>query len=99
MSIQDEYSGSEKRAHPRKSFSADKRPTIQIGLQEFEVIDISEKGIRFVNDKKILQTGWVNGTINFPGRVSVDVDGVIVREDGGNMGLHLVGSLDPDIVS
>ena len=99
MSIKDYYAGLEKRAHPRRQFEPHEQPTIRIGLQEFEVIDISQKGIRFVNDKNILQTGWVNGTINFPGKIPIDIDGVIVREDSGEIGLHLVGPLDPDIIS
>ena len=94
--MQDKYSGVEKRAHARRFFSPEERPTIRIGLQEFEMIDISEKGVWFVNDKIILQTGWVNGTIMFPGQGPIDIDGVIVREEGGDMGLHLVGAIDPD---
>ena len=90
-----EYSGSEKRAYTRTNYPMDHRPTIRIGHQEFDIIDISERGVRFVNDKKITQQGWVNGTIVFPGQVPIDVDGVIVREEDGDMGLHLVAPIDP----
>ncbi len=42
--------------------------------EEFDVIDISERGVRFVNDNKIIQQGWVNGTILFADRVPIDPD-------------------------
>lgn len=93
--MEKKYVGIEKRAHTRRFFTADNRPTIRIGPQEFDVIDISERGVRFVNDKKIFQKGWVNGTITMPGRTSIQVDGVIVRQENGDLGLHLVASIDP----
>ena len=88
------YAGTEKREHPRKFFTPGHRPTIRIGLQEFDIIDISEKGVRFVNDKKIVQQGWVNGTIVFTDGAPVDVDGVIVRNEDGDMGLHLLAPIN-----
>ena len=97
--MEKDYAGIEKRAHIRRFFAAEHRPTIRIGFQEFDVIDISERGVRFINDKKVTQQGWVNGTIVFPGRGPIDVDGVIVREDNGDMGLHLVAPIDPDFDS
>jgi len=90
------YAGIEKRAHSRKNYPLNHRPTIRIGLQEFDVIDISERGVRFINDKKIFQQGWVNGTIVFTDGVPIDVDGVIVRDENGDMGLHLVAPIDPN---
>jgi len=91
-----DYAGIEKREHTRRFFLAGQRPTIRIGPQEFDVIDISERGVRFVNDKKITQQGWVKGTTVFTDKVPIDVDGVIVRDEDGDMGLHLVAPLIPD---
>jgi hypothetical protein len=93
--MEKDYAGIEKREHTRRFFTSDDRPTIRIGIQEFDVIDISERGVRFVNDKKVTQKGWVNGCIVFPGKVPIDVDGVIVRDEDGDMGLHLVAPIDP----
>jgi hypothetical protein len=88
------YAGLEKREYARRFYAPDHRPTIRIGLQEFDVIDISERGVRFVNDKKIIRQGWVNGTIVFTDKVPIHVDGVIVRDEDGHMGLHLVAPID-----
>jgi hypothetical protein len=33
---------------------------------------------------------------DFPGRVPIDVDGVIVRDEDGDMVLHLVAPIDPN---
>jgi len=92
--MKENYAGIEKRAHNRMVFEPDHRPTIRIGPQEFKVIDISERGLRFVNDKAVAQRGWVNGTLAIPGKPVMDVDGVIVRREDGDMGLHLVAPLD-----
>ena len=89
-----EYEGQEKRQHPRTVFESQDRPMLKIGLQEFEVIDISEKGVRFVNDKKVGSKGWVNGTIIFSDSRAIDIDGIIVRQESGNLGLHLISPID-----
>ena len=92
--MRQDYNGVEKRQHPRTIFAAEERPKLKIGVQEFDVIDISEKGVRFVNDKKVGSQGWVNGTIEFADARSIDIDGIIVRRESGNIGLHLISPID-----
>jgi hypothetical protein len=94
MVMKQEYKGQERRQHPRTVFESQNRPRLKIGLQEFEVIDISEKGVRFVNDKKVNSEGWINGTIVFSDARRVDIDGIIVRQESGNLGLHLISPID-----
>ena len=88
------YKGLERRQHPRTRFDSPDRPRLKIGVQEFEVIDISAKGVRFVNDKKVSSKGWINGTIIFSDSKSIDIDGIIVRQESGNLGLHLISPID-----
>ena len=88
------YEGPERRQYPRTVFDSEDRPRLKIGVQEFEIIDISEKGVRFVNDKKVNSAGWINGTIIFPDSKSIDIDGIIVRQESGNLGLHLISPID-----
>ena len=88
------FAGTEKRKHGRKVFPEDQRPLLKIGIQEFEVVDISKKGIRFVNNQNIASNGWINGTVVFPNHESVDIDGIVVRQKDGDMGIHLVGVLE-----
>jgi hypothetical protein len=92
--IMNRHEGLERRQHPRTVFDSQDRPRLKIGLQEFEVIDISEKGVRFVNDKKVNSTGWINGTIVFSDTKSIDIDGIIVRQESGSLGLHLISPID-----
>ena len=92
-SSQGKYQGSEKRRHARTAFDFSNRPKLKIGLQEFDVIDISERGIGFVDDKEIGASGWVKGTVVFSDRRRVDVDGIIVRRESGHMGLHLLSPI------
>lgn len=97
--MEEAYRGVEKRRHPRTKFYVEERPRLRIGVQEFEIIDISEKGVRFVNDKKVGSQGWVNGTIVFPDARSIDIDGIVVRRESGNMGLHLISPIDVELSS
>ena len=89
-----DYAGTEKRKHPRKIYPEDQRPLLKIGIQEFEVVDISKEGIRFINDKTLHSKGWINGTVVFPDLKSVDIDGIVVRQKDGDMGIHLVSALE-----
>jgi hypothetical protein len=88
------FAGTEKREHRRMTFAKDRRPLLLIGAQEFEVVDISRKGIRLANDRPVASKGWINGTLKFPDHQSVEIDGIVVRQKDGNMGIHLVSSLD-----
>lgn len=36
------------------------------------------------------------GHDSFHGQSSIDVDGVIVRDEDGDMGLHMVAPIDPE---
>ena len=92
--MQEGYKGAEKRKHERKNFQEDQRPLLKIGIQEFEVIDISREGIRFVNDKAMHYKGWVNGEVVFPNLKSVEIDGIVVRQQDGDFGLHLVNAIE-----
>lgn len=84
----------DRRSYSRREFKPGERPTLKIGKIEFEVIDISEGGLKFVNNKKINIEGWVSGTLTFLDNRSIDIDGIIVRKQDGEIGMHLVGPID-----
>ena len=95
MENQDE--GLERREYFRKTYTLTERPRLKIGINEFEVIDISEKGIKFNKDKKINVEGWVQGTIMFKNNRCVNIDGIVVRNRDGEIGLHLIDPIDLDL--
>jgi len=95
MENQDE--GVERREYLRKTYTPEKRPRLKIGINEFEVIDISEKGIKFQKDKKINVEGWVQGTIMFKDNRCVGFDGIVVRNRDGEISLHMIDPIDVDV--
>jgi hypothetical protein len=83
----------EKRACVRKKFSAQKNPRLRTGAYEFEVKNISEKGLCLVNSKKVMLSGWISGTLIFSDDSSKEIDAIVVRNRGDEIGLHLVGPM------
>ena len=84
----------ERRIHSRKEYKSKQRPRLKVGKMVFEVVDISERGLKFINNKKINIEGWVSGTLIFLDNRSVEIDGIVVRKRDGEIGVHLVGPID-----
>jgi hypothetical protein len=94
MESQDE--DSERRQYSRKTYTREQRPCLKIGINEFEVIDISKNGIKFKKDKNMNIEGWVQGTVIFKDSSFVAFDGIVVRNRDGEIGLHLIDPIDID---
>ena len=75
------YEGQERRKNLRVTYKPDKRPVLKVGEDEFEVADISETGLKFFNVRKIEFRHRVRGTITLLCGESIDVEGMIVREN------------------
>ena len=86
-----------RRDHYRISYEADQRPLLRIkapsleltGEHEFDVLDISEQGIRFLNDQNVHFSDAVHGELVFIDGETVMIEGQIVRETGAQLSLKL----------
>ena len=87
--------GSERRNFFRITYNPEKRPVLKIGEYEFEIADISEGGIRIINDGKLEIEKPVRGTAKFLYGDSIDVEGDIVWEQDSEMGLLLKNLIPP----
>jgi hypothetical protein len=74
------YGGPDRRRNLRVVYEVEKRPVIHTGEYEFEIADISERGLRFFNEKNIDLGNWVKGTVTLLAGDSIDVDGMVVRK-------------------
>jgi hypothetical protein len=83
----------ERRKHPRTAFAVADRPIFKVGPQEFAVVDISASGLRFQNEERINLGGWVSGVIVFAGCDPIRIDGIVVRNQAGALGLHFATPL------
>jgi len=88
------HNDTERRKHTRKEYGPSERPMLKIGGFEFEVLNVSEKGLSFTLDKQINLAGWVNGKLVLESQTTFDIEGIIVRRQKGEIGLHLVTPLN-----
>ena len=82
---------SNERRHSRIQYPVAARPQISIGSRTFEVLDVSEGGVRFKTDDSLLlkQGDAVAGTIRFRRNETVEVKGSVVRIGGREVALQL----------
>ena len=79
----------ERRRYYRIEYPALMRPTLKIRKHEFEVVNISEKGVMFLAEKKIKFGRWVSGEVTFYDGQSMGIEGKIVRKYENNIGMVL----------
>lgn len=94
-SMENGHQGPERRNFARKSFMPGKRPVLKIDKVEYEILDISDQGLKLLNDKKIKLKGWISGRLKYPDNRYVDIDGIVVRKSKYAIGLHLVEPIQP----
>ena len=91
----EEYEGSERRVYFRILYRSTKRPKLVTGKHEFEIADISEGGIRLINNQNIKLAESVRGTTTFLCGESVEIEGTIVWEQNNEIGLLLKDYISP----
>ncbi len=70
-----------KRVYLRVSYGTENRPVLQIKKHKFDVIDISEGGIRFRNDAKIALPGRIKGKTLLECGEQITFKGKVCREE------------------
>ena len=85
-----DYGGIERRRYFRLTYPPDAGPTFKVRTHELEVLEVSEKGLRFLNDKEVKLAEWVRGTIRFHDGELLDLEGRTVRKQGDEIALNLV---------
>ncbi len=84
------HGAGEKRRYYRVKYPPTERAKLKTGEYEFEVMDISEKGLRFLNDKGQKFTEWVRGTVIFHDGEMLDIEGRIVWRRDDEISLRLI---------
>ncbi len=92
------YKGQEKRKHIRIIYPDSYSPKFNIIAQEFDVKNISEGGLRFGSDKKINIKGWINGKLTFQNGDTLDIDGIVIKKKGNEVGLKFITPLPMSII-
>lgn len=86
---------SEKRSYIRIVYNQEHRPVLKVKNFKFEVDDLSESGIRFVNSEKVKLYKNIQGVLTFLCGESIVIKGTIVWQENSLVGLllkHLIPS-------
>ncbi len=78
---------SEQREFIRLLYPPTKRPKFKFGEHELEVIDISESGLKLLNDKEIKLGQLISGEIVLLSGKSINLTGEITWEHSNEVGL------------
>jgi hypothetical protein len=81
----------DKRAFIRLEYPPGKRPKFIVGNDEMEVINISERGLKFINDQQIPMGKFINGTIVLSKKTSINLKGTVVWSEGNAAGILISG--------
>lgn len=92
------YDGPEKRSHYRVVYSPNRRPWIVVNDCAFEVTDISQKGLRFLNHKDVVFGEKLEGKITFTDGDSVDILGNIEWKKADQTSLVLSNTLPHSLI-
>ena len=79
----------EKRDFVRLVYPADKRPVLTVAGNSFEVINICQTGLKFINHTGESLGSQVTGKVNFQNGGSIEVDGSIRWENDRETGLFV----------
>ena len=90
------YNGPERRRKPRLSYPAGHCPSFTTGGQVFTVLDISEHGLRFDKEAHVPLKGWIRGNLALISGRDVDIDGVVVRDQPGDIGLLFITAIQSE---
>jgi hypothetical protein len=67
-----------RRRHFRLEYPPGQRPVFNVRKYRFDVVDISQSGLRFVNDQEARFGKWLNGVIVFPDGESIEKEARVV---------------------
>jgi hypothetical protein len=93
----DKSKDTEKRAYARLVYPSMRRPKLKIKASEMDVIDISEKGVKFIKDKHQALSECVHGTTVLLSGKSIDIAGKIVWKRNNEVGL-LIAQIKESVI-
>jgi hypothetical protein len=67
-----------RRRHFRLEYPPGERPMLKVRKYEFDVVDISQSGLRFLDDQGVKLGKWVSGIIIFPDGATIERDSKII---------------------
>ncbi len=92
------YEDIERRKDPRTEYSNIEGARLKIGEHEFEVLDISQIGLKSLNNEEANLSRYFRGKLTFLCGESMDIEGSLVWEQDNDFGLYLKNPIPSDII-
>ena len=92
------YEYIERRRDSRTEYLNVERPILKIGKHKFEVLDISQIGLKFLNDKEVNLSEYISGNLTFLCGESIDIEGSLIWEQDDDFGLYLKNHIPSDMI-
>ena len=83
----------ERRAYQRVTYPPKKGCYLLVGNFRLEVVDISRRGIRFLNPEKLKLADWIGATVVLHDGSTHEIEGKIVWTEDHLLGVHLLNPL------
>jgi hypothetical protein len=93
-----EYEGFERRNYIRIVYTGDSRAALTLAGRRFDVIDISEGGIRFANPDSVRLQGRVSGRLSLLSGKSIDIEGRIEWVQDKQVGIFLRHRIPSELI-
>lgn len=87
---QEEENSENRRRHFRLEYPRGERPVFKVRKYVFDVVDISQGGLRFLNDKDARFGKWLSGTIVFPSGETIERDARVVWSHQNTYGIEFL---------
>ncbi len=98
MKKKKEYEDTERRKYLRIKYLNIEKPKLKIGKHKFEVLDISQRGLKFLNDKEVNLSEHISGELTFLCGESIDIEGSLIWEQDDDLGLYLKNHISSDMI-
>lgn len=82
------FKGPERRTYSRVVYQAGRRPELRFKDHRFQVTDISERGLGFVNDANLRLGKEMRATVIFADGSSFSFEGAVVRRKEREVGIY-----------
>jgi hypothetical protein len=82
------FTGVERRSYTRVVYKPSQRPLLQIDSNNFQVADVSQEGLRFINDDGIILNHWIRGVFTFLYGESIEIEGRLEWQQDDDFGVR-----------
>ena len=93
-----DFHGPDRREYFRILYAKMEKPVLAVGQHSFEILDLSNAGIRFINEQNVKLPDYITGELTFLSGETVRVAGILKWERSNMYGLHMQERIPDDII-